>query len=133
MIKIICSLKRKRGLTRQQFREYYESSHAVMAIKEQGHLMVGYRRNYLMDPMPRLTDPENERQVDDEGPDVITEICLRDQAALEEFGKIFNDPAKHQMFIDDEKRFLDRDASRWGICEIVENDTTKAPVFSYLK
>lgn len=124
MIKIIAVLKRKKGTTREEFRQHYEASHAEMAKKYMGHLLVEYRRNYLPE-LPRLTDPENGLQYDDLGPDVITEICIRDEAAVKEFYEIFGDDNLQKMFVDDEKRFLDRDISRWGIAEVVETDLAR--------
>src|SRR3982074_2903866 len=45
-VKVIFFLKRKAGLTPQQFRTHYENSHVKLAQKYIGHLVVAYKRNY---------------------------------------------------------------------------------------
>jgi len=122
MIKVILTLKRKPGMTPEAFRKHYESSHVTEAIKRFGHLMVEYRRNYVtMSAALSDTDPENAGRPQPEAYDVVTELYLKDQAALEEFSRILNTPEIKQWFVEDEKRFLDRDASRMSVVEIVHS------------
>jgi hypothetical protein len=46
MVKLIFLLKRKPGITPEQFRAHYENSHSRHAQKYIGHLLIGYHRNY---------------------------------------------------------------------------------------
>ena len=46
MFKVLWLLKRKTGITLEQFRDHYENSHAILAQKYLGHLLVEYKRNY---------------------------------------------------------------------------------------
>ena len=46
MYKVMWLLKRKAGISHAQFREHYENSHAKLAHKYIGHLMLEYKRNY---------------------------------------------------------------------------------------
>ena len=46
-IKVIVMLKRKPGLSPEEFRHKYETGHAPLAVKLFGHLWTEYRRNYL--------------------------------------------------------------------------------------
>ena len=122
MIKVILTLKRKPGMTPEAFREHYESSHVTEAINRFGHLMVEYRRNYVtMSGALSDTDPERAGKPQPEAYDVVTELYLKDQSALEEFSRILNTPEIKQWFVEDEKRFLDRDASRMSVVEIVHS------------
>jgi hypothetical protein len=101
MIKAIFLLKRKAGITHAQFREHYENSHAKLGQKYFGHLMTGYVRNYIA--AVRLSPPGWDY-------DCVTEWVLRDEAALDEFQRIMEDPAIFKTFHDDEEHFLDRSA-----------------------
>ncbi len=46
MYKIFWLLKRKPGISHEQFRHHYETSHAVLGQKYFGHLILSYKRNY---------------------------------------------------------------------------------------
>ena len=119
MIKVVAILKRKKGLSFEQFRDHYETSHAMLAKKHFGHLFSDYRRNYLPSaPSITASDPAA-AAAGSAAPDVVTEICFRDEKAFAEFGRLFGDPATQKIFTDDEERFLDRPACNWGIAEIV--------------
>lgn len=128
MIKIIYFLKRKEGITHEQFREHYENSHVVLAKKYVGHLMKDYIRNYptfaLLNPSnhPAGTQPEPY----DIGYDCITEMHVEDQAAVDEMGRVFNDPAINPILVEDELKFLDREKIVMIMVEVVNNGTKPA-------
>jgi hypothetical protein len=106
-IKAIFLLKRKPGITHEQFREHYEKSHAELGKKYLGHLMISYTRNYIGE----VRGARNQgRKPMDFGYDCITEWVMPDEAALEEVFRIFGIPEIGKVFYDDEERFLDRDA-----------------------
>jgi len=46
MLKVLLFMKKKAGLTDEQFRHHYETSHAPLAEKYLGRYMAEYRRNY---------------------------------------------------------------------------------------
>ena len=93
MEKLVFFLKRKPGITPEQFLEHYENSYVRLAQKYIGHLLTGYVPNYplfaLLDPssVPAGTLPAP----DDVGYDAIPEMRGRDMAAIEEIGRTFND------------------------------------------
>lgn len=131
MAKLIFFLKRKPGITPQQFREHYENSHVRFAQKYIGHLLTGYVRNY---PTFAMLDPSNvvpgtEPAPYDTGYDAITEMRVRDAAALEEIGRIFNDPAIQPILKADERKFLDDKATVMIVCDEADTGTayTKDP------
>lgn len=125
MIKIIYFLKRKNGTTPEQFRAHYESSHVVLAKRYIGHLLLDYVRNYptfaLLNPsnVPEGTAPEPY----DIGYDCITEMFVKDQAAVDEMGRIFNDPQINPILVEDELKFLERDKTVMIMVEVVSNGT----------
>ncbi|MES2272299.1 MAG: EthD domain-containing protein [Pseudomonadota bacterium] len=121
MIKIIYFLKRKEGTTPEQFRAHYEASHSLLAKRYIGHLLQDYVRNYptfaLLNPsnIPEGTTPEPY----DIGYDAITEMYVADQAAIDEMGRIFNDPKINPILVEDELKFLDRDKTVMIMVEAV--------------
>lgn len=128
MIKIIYFLKRKPGITPQQFRAHYESSHVTLAKQHIGHLLQDYVRNYptfaLLNPsnIPAGTVPAPY----DIGYDCITEMYVADQAALEEMTRIFNDPVVNPILVEDELKFLDREKTVMIMVDVVKTGSREA-------
>jgi uncharacterized protein (TIGR02118 family) len=54
MIKMVAFLKRKQGMTRQQFLEYWTQEHTKLSVPLG---MKGYRINIALDPQPDGTPP----------------------------------------------------------------------------
>lgn len=127
MAKIIFFLKRKPGITPEQFRTHYENSHVRYAQKYIGHLLTGYVRSY---PTFAMLDPSNvpagtEPKPYDIGYDCITEMRVKDMADIEEIGSIFNDPQIQPILKEDERKFLDDSQTVMIICD--EENTGTAP------
>jgi hypothetical protein len=120
MFKVIWLLKRKPGITFDQFRDHYETRHAVLGEIHLGHLMLFYTRNYNL-PM-RL--PENPDRIDhaiaskQSDYDCVTEWVLRDEQALRDVFELLFDPIIGKLFYEDEEHFLDRDAVRLIVCDV---------------
>jgi len=123
MIKLVVLLKRRADLTTEQFRHHYETSHAVLAMRYFGHLLVEYRRNYPISSSSFAAgDAENDLDpAVDSIPefDAVTEIVMPDRAAFDEFLRILGDPPIRRLFSEDEARFTDRKRSRFTVCEVV--------------
>jgi hypothetical protein len=121
MFKVAWLLRRKPGITFEQFRDHYETSHAVLGQTYFGHLIQSYTRNYNLRPDPRAeaAGPIDRfvaaRQWDY---DCITEWELRDEQALVEIFELLFDPKIGKIFHDDEEHFLDRDAVRLVRCDV---------------
>lgn len=118
-IKILWMLKRKPGITPAQFREHYERSHAAIARKYVGHLLMSYTRNYQTEAWGgTATDPAGFRQRPFDY-DCITELIVADEATVDEMGRIFSEPEASAALIEDELKFLDREATVMLRCEAV--------------
>ena len=78
MFKIIWLFKRKEGITLEQFRDHYESSHSELGKKYLGHLISRYVRNYALpaDPARPSRNPF--------GYDCITEWTMHSAEAFDE-------------------------------------------------
>jgi hypothetical protein len=110
-------LKRKKGMTFEEFRAHYEGSHRKLGEKYFGHLFQSYRRDYI-----QTGTRFNDRGAPVENYyDCLTEIIFK-PGGTEEFAKIASDPEIRRILIEDEMRFLDRDVSGSAIADSVESD-----------
>lgn len=118
MYKVIWLLKRKPGISFDQFRHHYETSHAVLGQKYFGHLLLAYRRNYNVPGDPSGASAAD-RMIAARSfeYDCITEWELRDEQALQEVFDLLFDPAIGKLFHADEEHFLDRDSVRLVKCD----------------
>jgi len=126
MAKLVFLLKRKPGITKEQFREHYESSHVKLAEKYIGHLLTGYHRNY---PVFATLNPSEQPEGSEVKPydfqyDAVTEMRVRDEAAIAEIARIFNDPAIQPILAEDELKFLDRASTVMLVCDEVATGKT---------
>jgi hypothetical protein len=108
-MKMIVLFRRKQDLTPAQFREYYETRHAPMAMKLFPYLR-DYRRNYIRhDLVHKRAAPEGTAgQLDF---DVITEIVFSSESDYQRMVRDMTDPAVREQVVEDEKKFLDRTAT----------------------
>ena len=116
-VKMIVMVKRKPGLTPEQFRDGYENSHSRIAVRLFGHLWLEYRRNYLQ---TGRTFEGQEGGADVIEYDAISEFVLRDEAALEEMGRI--SAANFAMIKEDEAKWFDQSKCWIVAAETVEED-----------
>lgn len=121
-IKMIVMVKRKPGLTPEEFRDGYENSHSRIAVELFGHLWTEYRRNYLKSGHS-FAAPASPAGPDDIGFDAISEFIMPDAAALEEMGRI--SAANFERIKEDEARWFDQ-ARCWLVpCETIEEDLSQ--------
>ena len=103
MIKALFFLKRKAGITHEQFREHFETSHAKLAHEHFGHLMIGYQRNY-----PTKVHTRGNAATDiDYDVDCVSEWILADEESLDKILAILSSDDVGPIFREDEARFLD--------------------------
>ncbi len=94
MIKAMGMMKRKPGLTRDEFIRHYEEQHAPLAQRLLG--FAHYVRNYP-EPAPGATEPPF---------DVISEFWFENEEALARAMAVNASP-EAQVLRDDEERFMD--------------------------
>jgi len=111
-VKTILMLRRKPGMTPEAFRQEYETGHSRLGLKLFGHLWVSYKRHY---PQASFTFADGPQPAPY---DAITEVVYRDQAALEESGRIA--AANKKLLDDDELRLFDRPNCHMTIVETLE-------------
>ena len=123
MFKVLWLLKRKEGVSHEQFREHFEKEHAPLAMKHIGHLFVEYRRNYVDQTLGRAGVDERGESI--YGPmewgwDMISEWILPDAAAFAEIQKIMTGDVIKQFHAIEEK-FLDRPAQVMLRCSVEQS------------
>ena len=120
-IKIVILIKKKSGMSREDFIRHYETIHAVeFGKKLLGHLFVKYVRNYpkgLVDYQPEHPDFEGNY-------DAVTEIWVKDEAALTEMQRLINLPENNKRILADEEAVQDRQHTRLLIVDEIDNGTT---------
>ncbi|MCU1479323.1 MAG: EthD family reductase [Subtercola sp.] len=117
MIKLLVFNKRKEGVSREEFREYYETIHAPLA-KGYFPMVLKYRRNYLNYEQSLLTGRNAEEYVPLADFDSIAEVFFEDWAAFEAFREKSALPDLRAQIKSDEENFLDVSAIRRYIVEV---------------
>jgi hypothetical protein len=100
MIKVMLFVSRKDGLSRQEFREYYETGHAVLAASKMDKC-VKYVRNFVDE---EITGPI--------GFDVVTEFWFDVEGSWAEGIVGMTDDATRLVLEADEAKFMDRASMR---------------------
>ena len=119
MLKMIALLKKRAGMSRAEFRAYYERNHAPLILAQQGPNMLEYRRNYLTGDMINGTE--------DMPFDVITEFLYADRAAFDRAFERMMAPDATRIREDDEARLFDIPAIRVFMVETAESDCSDTP------
>jgi hypothetical protein len=115
MYKVIWLIKRKPGISHEQFREHYENSHAVLGQKYFGHLILSYKRNY--DAAKQSGNEAVFMAARQSDYDCVTEWIMPSEEAFEECMGLMAQPAIGKLFLDDEEHFLDSAATRLVRCD----------------
>jgi EthD domain len=104
MVKMVFMLKRKPGMSRADFIQYYESHHRLLGEKYVPNA-VRYVRRYL-EPVPGpWSKPADEF-------DVLTELWFANQQEADKAMKHLSEPAIHEEIAQDEARLFDRSRSQ---------------------
>ena len=96
MIKSIAFIKRKPGISAEEFRRHYEEVHAPLALRFFDGLFERYVRNYVTAALGEAP-PEF---------DAISEFWLRDEAALARIAEL-NASEAARVLREDEACFMD--------------------------
>ena len=118
--KILMFMKRKAGMSVEDFRDYYENHHVPLCLKS-GAGMKRYLRRFI-DPQPH---PETGSWSEPTF-DVITELWFDNQAVFEGSLKHITTTTMPEEIIDDEKQLFDRSSFR--IATVTECETDMATI-----
>lgn len=110
-IKVMCLLRRKPGLSLEEFIDYYENKHAPLILRILPY-QADYRRNYVQ--------PGGEIATMDGQPadyDVITEASFATQEDFDKFCVEAAKPEIREIVVADEANFIDRDNLRFFVVD----------------
>lgn len=121
MQKLMMFMKRKEGISFEDFRAHYENVHIPGVAKWVGHLFTDSKRYYPQHPINLYVGrPDAEQAPADDGGvdyDAVSVYTIRDEAALAELMRIAADPEFTRWATDDEANFADRARSRQTLTE----------------
>ena len=120
MFKAIVTMKRKPGLSMEEFIDYYEKSHAPLGVKAVPNLK-GYKRMYLRGYMPESHSGDLDNQA--EPPiDVVTEIIFKNRDDFDRGMHHLSQPETAAAIAADEEKLFDRSTINFMIVEEYESD-----------
>lgn len=119
MIKLVMPMKRRPGMSTEEFRDYYESSHRLIGEK--------YLKGYATKYMRRFVDPLPDRQGELYDPeyDVILEIWYPDEATFKACGVHLSEPDIAREIREDEEKLFDMGCMRSYLVNEVESDLSQ--------
>lgn len=112
MIKFISLLKRREGISFEEFKAYYEQRHAVLG-KQHMPRALHYERRFLT-PMNHPFEGGAA-----EAFDCLMELWFEDQTAMDETFAGLAEPDIAEIFAEDEKKVFDRAKT---LCFIVDEE-----------
>lgn len=118
LIKQLCLLKRRPGMSLEEFRDYYETRHSLLGPKYMPKALRYFRRYVIPEPNP-VTGRVVELDFD-----VITEIWWQSREDFESTMKELGDPTINAIFREDERQLF---ASHDNAVFTVEEIETRMP------
>ena len=108
-IKLIALLKRKPGMTKQEFTEYYETRHAPLIAKLLGSCVIEYRRDYIDydHPLSYIGTYTDHNKPAEAPFDVVTTQAFANQQEFDRMFELLTQPETASAIAKDETRFLD--------------------------
>lgn len=117
MLKLIALLKRREGMSLEEFRDYYESTHSKFADVLKGGNAVRYVRRYFK-PLPHpVTGKIEESEFD-----AMNEMWFEDEAQFKRAMELVNEPELARALAADEYNLFDVPKIRHYIVEEVDTD-----------
>lgn len=111
MLKAIALLKKKDGMTREDFIRYYEDNHSVLVWKTYPWMMK-YQRNYVEFAASMAMEHADF--------DVITEIWFNDRQDYDRLMHVSGNTEAGARISADEENFLDKSATCFFLVEVHE-------------
>ncbi|SCW80320.1 EthD domain-containing protein [Sphingobium faniae] len=125
MFKWICLIKKKQGISRKEFIDYYENNHVplVLHMFPEFKTALTYRRNYIVFDDPVVAIEEREGVRDQANFDVMTEVIF---ATREEANALltaaFRKPDNAAIVQADEDHFIERGNALMYVVETYETE-----------
>jgi EthD domain len=108
MYKVLVFLKRKPGMSAEEFKHYYENFHAKLGEQ---FLAKGHSTRYLRRYLTPVGHPVDGDAIEAEF-DCLTEMWFKDEAQWHATAATFSKGEAASLVVEDEKRFMDRSRMR---------------------
>ena len=118
MIKVVTLLKRKPGMSMEDFIHHYETRHSKIGEKYLSAHAVRYVRRYLR-PLPDSIMP---KKMEDPYYDAVMEIWYPDLSALEASFAGLSTPEAQAEIVEDEAKLFDRSRIHSYVVEEYESE-----------
>ena len=112
-VKLVGFVKRKQGMSFEEFQQYYENNHAKL-VTLVPRVQRAFRR-YLQPLVGQL--PHMGKQHGEQDFDAITELWFKNREDLEFAFSRFAEPSIAKIFADDEENLFDRSSARTFVIE----------------
>jgi uncharacterized protein (TIGR02118 family) len=102
MVKLVCLIKRKPGLSPEEFHRYWREEHGPLVVRASGQFLLRYEQNH--------------RPLSDYGKgddDNFDGAAIEWFESADDFWAMVKDPSYLAELYPDEDRFLDRDSMVW--------------------
>lgn len=109
MFKIVLLIKRKEGMSHQEFRDYYETNHAPLAKRVMPG-MSAYKRTFLQPLSDSQSSPDDfdlKQESTARDYDVVTEFFWDNADDFQSAVEFMNSDGA-QVLVEDELKFMDR-------------------------
>jgi hypothetical protein len=113
IVKFVMPLTRKAGMTKEDFRQYYEQHHKLIGEKYLKNYVVKYSRGYV-------SPTSGEESASDF--DVLLEIWYRDSESFKACMNYLSTPEIAAEIAADEEKLFDRSKKRGYLLDEVESD-----------
>jgi uncharacterized protein (TIGR02118 family) len=120
MFKWIVQIKKKAGMSREEFIDYYENKHEPLIRRLLPRYPI-YRRNYLVFDDPMLTIDNRGGSAADAGYDVLTESVFPTRADAEAFMAAFAKPEVRAAIKADEANFVEPGCAKMFVVEVYQS------------
>ncbi len=110
LFKILLFMKRRPGMSQDEFIQYYEEQHVPLALKYSKG-MKAYKRQFVS-PQTHFETGE----CSDLGFDVITELCFDDEQTFNGVLTYLGSSSLPDEVVEDEKKLFDRSSFKIATC-----------------
>jgi hypothetical protein len=122
MFKWIVQIKRKNGISKEEFIDYYENKHEPLILSLLPKL-AEYRRNYLVDD-PIIGVDGRSGDIDKLDFDVLTECIFKNREDALEFVAVLSRPEVIGRIKEDEANFVEPQHDNVFVVEVRESKLT---------
>jgi uncharacterized protein (TIGR02118 family) len=120
MFKWIVQIRKKAGMSREEFIDYYENKHEPLIRRLLPRYPI-YRRNYLVFDDPMLKIDNRGGDADYAGYDVLTESVFPTRADAEAFMAAFAQPEVFAAIKADEANFVEPGHAKMFVVEVYQS------------